>query len=268
MSRDDPFQYTQSNRQAWDASAALHAAAPDWQDLLAAAAKPGFSVLDATLTETLTALDLEGRSAGQICCNNARELLSLPSLGIVPLWGVDGAAAFLEQGRALAQASGHMPDLICADVYALPATLPKVDLLLITIGVLNWMPDLPRFFAGLADLIAPGGALVIYETHPFLEMFDPDAEDPFTPSISYFERAPYVDQNALTYDGVKHASDATGYWFQHTMGEIITGIAACGLRIERLTDHPHSNREVDYDIFAGRAAQVPMCFTLVARQPA
>ncbi len=40
------------------------------------------------------------------------------------------------------------------------------------------MPDLARFFRVVAGLLRPGGQLVIYETHPVLEMFDPEVETP------------------------------------------------------------------------------------------
>lgn len=265
MSRSEPETYTDANRAAWNASALLHAESPAWDDLRNAAAQPGFSALDDTLTQTLTDLDLKDASAGQICCNNARELLSLRSLGITPVWGVDGAEAFLEQARVLADASGQTPRFVCCDVYDLPEDLEPVDLLLITIGVLNWMPDLNRFFDAVARRIAPGGLLVIYETHPILEMFDTKADDPFALAFSYFERAPDVDTGAITYDGTSKEVEIASYWFQHTMGEIVTAIARAGLRVEVLQEHAHSNREPEYDQYVGREAQVPMCYTLVAR---
>lgn len=267
MTRRPTETYTNATRAAWNDSAKHHETRNYWAEWKAAAAGPGFTVLDASLTGTLTALEPGGRTVGQLCCNNARELLSTAALGACPLWGVDGSAAFLAQGAELARLSGQAPRLICADIYDLPADIPPVEILLITIGVLNWMPDLPRFLEIAAGLIAPGGQLLIYETHPVLEMFDPEAADPFTPTVSYFERDPYVETDAITYDGARHASETESYWFQHTMGEIITGVAAAGLRVRFLTEHPHSNRETLYDIYEGREGQVPMCFTLVADRP-
>jgi hypothetical protein len=38
-----------------------------------------------------------------------------------------------------------------ADIYALPASVRRdCDVALITVGVLNWMPDLPRFLREVA----------------------------------------------------------------------------------------------------------------------
>ncbi|WP_367153206.1 methyltransferase domain-containing protein, partial [Leisingera sp. F5] len=59
-------------------------------------------------------------------------------------------------------------------MYSLPSGIRRdFDFAVITIGVLNWMPDLGRFFQSVAGLLRPGGRLVIYETHPVLEMFEP-----------------------------------------------------------------------------------------------
>ncbi len=262
-------EYTTANQAAWNASAAAFEAGDEWQALLAQVGRKGFSVLDETLTNTLRELQPEGRRAVQIGCNNGRELLSLPALGMVPELGIDQADEFLQQACKLAAKAGSDCRFLCADIYDLPKGVPDdFDLGLITIGVLNWMPDLQRFFAVVAGLMKPGAPLVIYETHPMLEMFDPEVNDPFTPALSYFDKQPQSWEETITYDGSKGQAGPQSFWFFHTMGEIVTACVQAGLEIERLTEHPHSIREVDYDIYEGRDAQVPMCFTLVARKRA
>ncbi|WP_144954414.1 class I SAM-dependent methyltransferase [Pseudomonas oryzihabitans] len=266
----DPHQrqlITAANRQAWELSAPLHAQGEDWQRLLEQARQPGFSVLDACLTATLTALDIRGLSCAQVGCNNARELLSLAAFGARPALGIDQSPAFLAQGEQLATAAGLAPRLVAADIYALPAGLGQHDLVLITIGVLNWMPDLPAFFAAVQSLLAPGGRLVIYETHPFLEVFEPHADQPLVPRYSYFRREPLVSADLITYDGLDHGQGAPSYWHIHTLGAIVTACLDAGLRLQRLEEHPHSNREADYDGYIGQTAQLPMSFTLVAQRP-
>lgn len=256
---------TLANKAAWDASAPLHHVGPAWDSLLASASQPGFSVLDACLTETLQEIGIAGRRSVQIGCNNARELLSLAAFGADPALGIDQSAAFLAQGEQLAQAAGLHPRLLEADVYDLPDGLGRFDLALITVGVLNWMPDLPRFFDIVARLMAPGAALVIYETHPILEMVDPNGANPHDLVCSYFDRRPQKSFGAITYDGSEGGGDIVSYWFIHSLGEIVTACVQAGLGLEKLVEHPHSNREVDYDIYAGRTAQLPMSYTLVAR---
>jgi ubiquinone/menaquinone biosynthesis C-methylase UbiE len=134
----------------------------------------------------LTQTGVDGKDVVQLGCNNGRESLSLFALGARSVVGVDQSGAFLEQARELASRSPHAPQFIEADTHHLPAQLQeRFDLALITIGVLNWMPDIGEFFRHVARTLKPGGALVVYETHPFLEMFDPEAVDPFRLASSY-----------------------------------------------------------------------------------
>lgn len=256
-----------ANRAAWDLSARHHRGNADWQRLVAGFADPGFSCFDATATEALEAIGLAGRSCVQIGCNNGRECLSLKALGAGRVLGIDQSVAFLDQARELADVAGREVEFLCADIHALPDGLGRFDLALITIGVLNWMPDLSKFFNVVAGLIAPGGVLVIYETHPFLEMFDPEAADPFSPTISYFPDGPDVAAETIVYDGSAPEGEAqVSYWFAHRMGQVISAVAGAGLRIERLQEHPHCNREVAYEQYENRAAQLPLCYVLTARK--
>lgn len=259
--------YRQGNKAAWNASAQAHAQGDGWNALLADVARPGFSVLDQTLTDVLARLDLQGKTVVQIGCNNARELLSLPALGIVPVLGIDQSEAFLGQGAVLAKAAGRNLRLVAADIYELPDGLGTYDLALITIGVLNWMPDLTGFFRAVAGLLKDGGTLVIYETHPMLEMFEPEGEAPFDLVHNYFESEPIEVPELIVYDGATdEKSGAVGYWFIHPLGEIITAISAAGLRIAALTEYAHSNREPEYDKYEEWDVAVPMSYTLIAKR--
>lgn len=258
--------FTSANRAAWNASAPLHGQGDEWETLLRQAAQPGFSVLDPTLTTILEELDLVGKTAVQVGCNNARELISLASLGIRPAMGIDQAGAFLAQAKQISDAAGIDVELLEADVYDLPADIETFDLVLITIGVLNWMPDIDRFFGVVSDLLRPNGRLVIYETHPFLEVFDPDNPNPFEPAFSYFDKRPQAITEAITYDGQNHGVGETGYWFIHTLGDILTACATSGLSIIELKEYAHTIREPEYDLYQDQPAQVPMSYSLVAQK--
>jgi len=72
-------------------------------------------------------------------------------------------------------------------------------------------------------------------------------------------------EEAITYDGSHVGAGETGYWFLHTLGDIVTACINSGFQIQRLEEHPHLNREEDYAIYANRPAQLPLCYTLVAR---
>jgi hypothetical protein len=109
MDRSNIHRATAANKAAWEASAHLHGSGKGWESLLAAASEPGFSVFDACITATLKSVGVSGRRAAQVGCNNARDLLSLASLGAQPALGIDQSTAYLAQGEPLAKAMSSRP---------------------------------------------------------------------------------------------------------------------------------------------------------------
>jgi SAM-dependent methyltransferase len=254
-----------SNRDAWNDSARHHKDSPEWQAQLSGVVQANFSCLDDTLTGLLEQVGVDGKDVVQLGCNNGRESLSLFALGARSVVGVDQSEAFLEQARELASRSPHAPQFIEADIHQLPRELQgRFDVALITIGVLNWMPDIGEFFRHVAQTLKPGGRLVVYETHPFLEMFDPEAADPYRPTSSYFRREPFVQNEPIVYEGKVEQPSAPSYWFVHTLSAIFTGALDAGLHISHFKEYPHSNREELYDRYQEQQAQLPLCFTWVA----
>ncbi|MBT2372921.1 class I SAM-dependent methyltransferase [Pseudomonas fluorescens] len=265
MDRLSAKQAISSNKDAWNESAKYHKGTANWQALLDSVGSAGFSRLDPTLTALLLDVGVKGKDVVQLGCNNGRESLSLFGLGAIAVVGVDQSEAFVQQARELAQGSPHSPEFIEADIHQLPEELhSRFDLALITIGVLNWMPDIGLFMAHVARTLKPGGTLVIYETHPYLEMFDPQAVNPMLPVSSYFQREPFIQQEAIVYEGEAACTTAPSYWFVHTMGDIVGGILAAGLQVNHLKEYPHSNREDLYDQYEHQPAQLPLCYTLTA----
>lgn len=269
-SRDD---YTAANRAAWDASAPHHEAGADFKALLESFRAPGFSCLDAVLTERLEALGVAGKDVAQICCNNGREILSVKNLGASRCVGFDQSEAFLDQARRLAAVRPGAGNLDCAfvagDAYAIPAAHDGAfDIVLITIGVFGWMPDLGAFFDVIARLLKPGGALLVYEQHPIMNMFEPGAADPMTPVNSYFKAEPFEDTGAILYDGTPDVPGETQYWFVHTLGDLLTACLERGLAVEHVREYPHNISSAEFEIYDGQEAQLPQCYTLVARKGA
>jgi len=136
-----------ANKDAWNEAAARHRAHAQFEALLAGFATPGFSMLDATLTGRLQRLGLKGKDVAQLCCNNARELLSMKSLGAATVTGFDFSEAFLAQARELAAAGGIEAALVQTEIEKIPAAYNgRFDLALFTIGVRGLMRYLASFF--------------------------------------------------------------------------------------------------------------------------
>lgn len=256
---------TEANRKAWDISAKHHRDTDRWREMMATVAQSDFSCFDPTITTALAQMQLTDKSVVQVGCNNGREVLSLPAFGVKNALGIDQSSGFIEQARELGEIAQKPTDFLCADIYNLPPDTPcDFDVAIITIGVLNWMPDLPRFFGSVAKLLNDKGQLIIYETHPVLELFNPNGKDPFRPEFSYFETEPSIEAEVITYDGSTPEGGAESYWFSHTLSHIFNSILDANFRITQFEEFAHSNREVDYAIYENQSAQVPMCYLLEA----
>lgn len=265
-SRDD---YVAANRLAWESSAPHHRRSQDFEALLEGFREPGFSCLDAIEHERLDALGVAGKDVAQLCCNNGRELLSVKNLGAGRSVGFDQSGAFLELGRELAAAGGIDCDFVEGDVYKIPASFDGAfDIVLVTIGVFGWMPELDAFIAVAARLLKPGGAFFVHEQHPIMNMFEAyDPDEPFRLAYSYFRQEPFVDDGAIVYDGTPGLAGEIQYWFVHGLGEVMTACLDRGLALEHFREYPLNISSVEHDVYEDQEAQLPLSYALVMRKP-
>ena len=237
-------QYTEANRLAWNEVASRHAEHNN-EALFENFARPGFITFVGEILETLRRVDVQGKRIIQLGCNNGRETLSLRNMGASYCVGIDAADAFLEHGREMIRIAGaeDQVELVCADLYDLPDKFTgSFDIVLITIGVLSWLPDLKSFFAAAHGLLKDGGLLVIEDMHPILFMYDENSESGVS-SIqhSYFSEQVWEETTGLDYYGHETYSSRPNYSFMHRMDEILMAGIDCGLCLE-------SFRELDCDI--------------------
>jgi len=257
--------HIQTNLKAWNEVAPIHAR-HNQDRLLERVSTPGFSFLDDTATSHLMRLGVQGKSVAQVCCNNGIELLTCKTLGATRCVGFDGAQGFIDQGVELAKAAGQDIELVCSEAHAIPDEYnASFDIVFITIGVLGWMPDIDLFFATISKLLAPGGAILIYEHHPVLVMFEPgQADDPVNWELSYFRDEAYIDESGLDYFGGESYDATPNASFGHKMSDIVMGGISAGLHVEYFEELPthisHTWWNVEHS-----GIGVPMSFVLVFR---
>lgn len=252
-----------ANRAMWDETAAIHERAR-FQALLDQIAAGGFSTLDETERAIFDRLGVaRGLDVAQLCCNNARELLSLKLAGAGRCTGFDLSERFLDQGRRLASAAGVELELIAGSVYEIPRAFDGAfDVVYVTVGAIGWLPELDRFFAVVARLLRPGGALFMYEMHPCLDMLDPDKG--FAIQHSYFRTEPYVGEGDADYFDPSASVSARSYWFHHRLSQVIGGALRHGLALESFDEHAHDVSMVFAHL--APAGLLPLSYTLVARK--
>ncbi len=229
----DTTDYVAANREAWNEAAPRHARHN--QERLKASLAGGYNHLSDEYVAMLERVGISGKSVVQVCCNNGLDLLSAKGMGAGECLGIDQAPAFLEQGRELAMAAGRADmSFLEANVYALPAELAgRFDIVMTTIGVTGWMPDIKGFFAAVAALVKPGGHWVMEEMHPVLMMYEPDpGGGPSRLTHSYFRTEPFKETAGLDYYGHEAYDSTPNYSFTHKMCDLVNAGIMAGLELQ------------------------------------
>jgi ubiquinone/menaquinone biosynthesis C-methylase UbiE len=254
-------EYSIANRIHWNEVASVHQK-KYVNNLIHLIADENFTTFDFVEKKLFQQIKLSGKSVAQINCNNARELISVKRAGASRCVGFDISDEFIKQGEALKQAAGVDIELVCTDIYELgDAYDNQFDLLYITIGVLGWLPDLETFFAILVRLLKPGGQILIYESHPVLELFEEDSGG--TIRNDYFNKKPYFEEDGNDYMNPNEIIKSPCYWFHHPLSEILGSLIAHGFNITHFDEYAHdiSNRAA---FLSEQESRPPMCFSLIA----
>jgi SAM-dependent methyltransferase len=257
----------ETNRQMWEETALIHERVA-FESLLAQAHASDFSTLDVVARERLAELGLAGKAAAQLSCNNARELLSIKKAGAGRCVGFDISERFIDQGRRLAQAGNVELELCRTNVYEIPASYDaNFDLVILTVGVLGWLPDAAGFFQVAARLLKPGGDLFVYEMHPLLDMFDDQKLDPLHPTLarSYFLSEPILGQDLPDYFDQNAIVHSRSYWVHHKLSDIIGGVVRAGLQLTSFQEYAHDVSGV-YQKLERCPHPLPLSYTLTARK--
>lgn len=248
----------EANRRSWNAATAAHNSHKGDQ---AAFLGAGGSTL---FPEEIALLgDLRGRTLLHLQCNAGQDTLSLARLG-ARCTGVDISDAAVEFARRLSAESGIAARFERADVYDWLRDARgqgrRFDVAFASYGVLAWLSDVRAWARGIADVLAPGGRLVLVEFHPVLGMFDVDLSLRY-PYSSGGE--PLVmpegigDYVADSVDGLLPGEAERGvegfrnphptYEFAWGLADVVQAVIDAGLRIDGLREWPYSNGWKPFD---------------------
>ncbi len=226
-------EYLAANRALWDEWTAIHETS-SFYDLEAFKAG-GSRLRDYEVDEVG---DVTGKSLLHLQCHFGIDTLSWARLG-ARVTGADFSDRAIELARSLAAELRLDATFVRSDLYDLPSVLDgQFDVVYTSRGVLGWLPDLGRWAGVVAHFLRPGGVFYMTEIHPVAQAF---AEEPkLRLGYPYFPRpeplaipvhGSYADPTAQVHQPVE-------YGWAHSMGEIVTAVAAAGLRIEFLHELP------------------------------
>ncbi|OLT43987.1 SAM-dependent methyltransferase [Saccharomonospora sp. CUA-673] len=171
---------------------------------------------------------LPGADVLEIGCGSAPCARWLTAQG-ARVVALDLSAGMLRHATAAAERTGLSPALLQANAEHLPLASGSFDIACSAFGALPFVPSAETVFAEVARVLRPGGRWVFSVTHPMRWIFSDDpGPTGLTAVESYFDRTPYVEQDA--------AGAATYVEYHRTLGDWIRALNATGLRLVDLIE--------------------------------
>ncbi|GAA3800470.1 class I SAM-dependent methyltransferase [Streptomyces coacervatus] len=234
-----PTDWRETNRANWNERVPLHTAG-DFYDL------DGFRAGKDPLRhfELAEVGDVRGKSLLHLQCHIGTDTLSWARHGAARVVGLDFSEPAVEAARALASDLGFGPEraaFVASDVYDAASAVAALsessyDIVYTGTGALCWLPDIRRWAETAAALVTPGGFLYLAEFHPLTDVLDDETGSRIV--RDYFDLGAQIYDYPGTYaaQSTETIHNRTVEW-QHPLGEVVSALAAAGLRIEFLHEH-------------------------------
>ncbi|MFC4109997.1 class I SAM-dependent methyltransferase [Micromonospora zhanjiangensis] len=246
---------TRANRRAWETASRPHGR--EWYDHLLAQAAAGATLFD-TERELLGEVLDRSPDVVHLQSGNGTDDAALVQAGARSVVGVD----YSEVAVAAASRRARQLGLACRYVVGVLPGAPLVpgcaDLVYTGKGALIWITDLAGWARDVVRLLRPSGHLFVYEEHPAVPLWTLDEDEPrIRPDRSYF--------------GACHVNDTFpaggAVQVQRTLGEVVTAVAAAGLRIVHAGEYAEPFWRVSGVEAAAWSGRLPNAFSLLARAP-
>ncbi len=238
---DHPEDYIRGNKAAWEE--AFERRRPEWgADVVQRIKTEKLPFLGPELAAELAELPLSGKTVGQLCCNNGRELLSVVAQGAREGIGFDIAENQVEFANGLAAALQLPCKFVATDILDIDASYDdRFDLLLITIGALCWFQDLSPFFNKVARCTRKDGVVLIHEQHPLTDMLampgeeNYDEQRPGNLVNSYFQHT-WIENSGMRYITGKEYPSKAFTSYTHPLSDIFTAAIGSGLQVSKFQE--------------------------------
>jgi len=268
-------EYTAANRALWDELTAIHERSEFYD--LEGFKRGGIRLREYELDEVGS---VEGKDLLHLQCHFGLDTLSWARLG-ARVTGADFSEAALALARRLADELELDATFHHSELSELPQKLEgDFDVVYTSRGVLGWLPDIERWAEVSAHFVRPGGIFYVTEIHPVIQAFDDEDIGPGELRLRYpyFSRAEplafevqdsYADRTAAVRSPVE-------YGWPHGLGEIVSALAAAGLRIDFLHEFPFVEWAVPFlearddgtwRLPTGQEGELPLFFSLRATKP-
>lgn len=263
-----------TNRKSWDERVAIHRRDETkfYEVDKVLAGKDKLNAIEASEIG-----DVRGLRIAHLQCHFGLDTICLARRG-ASVTGLDFSSAAIAEARALARQLDVDAQFVEGNVYdARQLITGDFDMVYVTWGAINWLPDIAQWAQVVASLLKKGGRLYLAESHPTILAFD-WVDGRIGPKFDWRtpREAPVVDEVETTYTG---ASDVLinkkTYSWQHPLSDIINGLIQAGMALTWLHEHPaltwplFPNMTVSEDGLYRLPAdhvQLPLAFSLEARK--
>jgi SAM-dependent methyltransferase len=167
--------------------------------------------------------DVAGRRVLEVGCGAAQCARWLASRG-AEVAAFDLSAGQLRHARAADRRTGWTVPVVQADACALPFAAAAFDTVCSSYGALPFVADQEALHREVARVLRPGGRWVFSVTHPVRwTLPDDPGPDGLVVRHSYFDRTPYVEQDAT--------GAATYVEHHRTLGDRVREVVAAGFTL-------------------------------------
>ena len=263
-----PEDYVHGNKEAWEE--AFERRSPDWgTDIVQRIKTEKLPFVSGELAAELEQIGLTGKSIGQFCCNNGRELLAIVAQGAREGIGFDFAENQVQFANGIAAALNLPCTFVTTDILEIDASYEdRFDLTLITIGSLCWFKDLSLFFNKVSRCTRKDGVVLVHETHPVTDMLaipgeaNYDEHSPGNLVNSYFQNT-WIESSGMRYITRNAYASKTFTSYTHPLSTVITAAIESGLQVCKFQEF---DRDLSGDFAAVENRGIPLSYILRLRR--
>jgi SAM-dependent methyltransferase len=232
----DREEFFRANKQNWDERVAIHRRDDSGFYSVAKVLK-GLDKLNAIEAQEIG--DITGKRIAHLQCHFGLDSLCLAARG-ASVVGLDFAPSAIAEARRLATALKREVIFVEGNVYEARKLLDGLfDMVYVTWGAINWLPDLKPWAQQVAALLKDGGHLYLAESHPAILCFE-WIDGRIVPHYDWRTPAerPTINDLPFTYNGASDrlANTRTYEWI-HPLSDIIGSLLEAQLTIAWYHEH-------------------------------
>ena len=224
---------TGSNKQGWDALAAIHYQNYHIDKLLA-----GTPLINDLIRAEVG--EVQGKSLVHLLCHIGTDTLSWALLG-ARVTGIDISTESLKYARKLAEQMGVEADFIEADIMEVMQKVDKkFDIVFSSIGALCWLPDIQHYAQIVHHLLNDHGFFYLFDSHPIRNVLYDESGSLTANTIQsdYFRKEVWQSDSWGDYTDPDVSIPGHAYEWSWTLGEVVTAFCTAGMRIVFLHEFP------------------------------